>query len=464
MSANLFEEFQEASSKMWKQLIQVDLKGADYNDALVWKSPEGIDVKPFYHPDEFELPFVNPNKLNDSWHVGQIITVENDNLGNKHINEAIAKGAECIKVVLHDDTNDLNNLFKNVDFKNVRISIHLNFKPVLFQKKLREFIQTNSINKDHFPEINYNPLAHLAATGNWFSNQKEDLETLKDVIRHSNQIHLDLTLFQNAGATMVQQLGYGFTQLLEYLNYLEQGTEEFNLNKVAIYFHTAVGSNYFFEIAKLRAIRLLWQSIAPTFNCQDTCAISAYPSTRNKCIYDYNVNMLRTTTESMSAVLGGANTVYSLAYDAIYHKSNEFGERIARNQLLILKNESYFNQTSNPSDGAYYIESLTRQLSEKTLDLIKSIETSGGFLNQLWEGTIQRKIKESATKEQDLFNDNALVLLGANLYPNEKDFMANELEISPFSQSKPRKVLIEPIIQKRLSEELEKRRLENENS
>ena len=188
----------------------------------------------------------------------------------------------------------------------------------------------------------------------------------------------------------------------------------------------------------------------------------ATPTKRNKTLYDYNTNMLRTTTECMSAVLGGANAVNNLPYDAIYHKDNEFGERIARNQLLILKHESYFNKVDNPADGSYYIETLTRQLAEKALVLFKDIEKNGGFLKQLKEGIIQRKIKESAQKEQNEFDAGKAVLLGTNKYPNPKDRMKNELEIYTFVKIKKRKTLIEPIIEKRLSESLEQKRLKNE--
>jgi methylmalonyl-CoA mutase len=172
--------------------------------------------------------------------------------------------------------------------------------------------------------------------------------------------------------------------------------------------------------------------------------------------------MLRTTTESMSAIFGGANTICNLAYDSIYHKTNEFGERIARNQLLILKHESYFDKVDNPSNGSYYIENLTEQLAEKALQLFKDIESNGGFLKYLKEGNIQRKIKESATKEQEQFNTKDVILLGTNKHTNLKDKMKQELELYPFVKTNPRKTLIEPIIEHRLAEQIEQQRLKHE--
>src|SRR5690606_37466381 len=161
-----------------------------------------------------------------------------------------------------------------------------------------------------------------------------------------------------------RQLAYALAQLNEYLNAFASKPE--TVNKTI--FKVATGSNYFFEIAKIRALRLLYASLAKEYAINAECHIVAMPSKRNKTLYDYNVNMLRTTTECMSAVLGGADTICNLPYDALYHKSNEFGERISRNQLLILKHESYFDSVTNASDGSYYIESLTTQLAEKALE------------------------------------------------------------------------------------------------
>ena len=130
---------------------------------------------------------------------------------------------------------------------------------------------------------------------------------------------------------------------------------------------------------------------------------------------------------------------------------------------MILKNESYFSAVNNPADGAYYIESLTHQLAEKALALFKEIEASGGFLKQLKEGIIQRKIKESAAKEQEQFDAAKITLLGTNKHPNKNDTMKQELELFPFVKTNIRKTLIQPIIEKRLAEKIEQERLKTEN-
>lgn len=460
MSKALFKAFEGVSSKAWKQKIQVDLKGADYNDTLIWKTKEGINVKPFYHPDELQsLPNVSGSKAT-AWKICQAIKVTTANEANATALDAISRGAEALLFTLSSEDLSVEDLVKNIDLNLITVDFKCDFLSEDFIKTLKTFtsskVQKSSI---HFHN---DIVGHLVKTGNWYTNLNEDHSKLDAIVKHSNQLSLDLSLYQNAGATMVQELAYGLAHVNEYLNHLESSLSEEEKQSLNVTFNVAVGSNYFFEISKLRALRELWFALASEYGLNTNCRILATPSKRNKTIYDYNVNLLRTTTECMSAILGGADIVCNLPYDALYHKTNEFGERISRNQLLVLKHESYFDKVNNPADGAYYIESLTQQLAEKALDLFKNIEANGGFLSQLKEGTIQRKIKESAAKEQAEFDTEKLVLLGTNKHPNPQDQMKNELEISPFFKVERRKTLIEPIIEKRLSEALESDRLKNE--
>ena len=172
--------------------------------------------------------------------------------------------------------------------------------------------------------------------------------------------------------------------------------------------------------------------------------------------------MLRTTSECMSAILGGSNTISNVSYDALYHKSNEFGERIARNQLLVLQKEAYLSEAQEVAKGTYYIENIEKQLAEKALEVFKQLEKNGGFLSQLKKGTIQNKIEESAHKEQKQFDENQITLLGTNKLPNKNDMMKENLEIYPFLKNNNSKTLIPPILQRRLSEQHEQKRLDTE--
>ena len=449
---NLFSDFEAVSSKQWKQQIQYELKGADYNETLVWESPEGIKVKPFYHNDEttVNLDAIVPTK---PFAIVQNIFVHDVKKSNARALETLQRGAESVRFTLENDAVSIEELMQNLPLENVNYYFHLPFLSVEFSNKINDFASKNKAN--FF--IQNDLIGQLAKDGNWFENLEKDIEKLNTIASKSNIPFLTISsgIYQNAGANIVQQLAYTLAQANEYFNRIPAINQPITIE-------VTVGTNYFFEIAKLRALRLLFNTLAAEYNHNFDCHIIATPTKRNKTLYDYNVNMLRTTTECMSAILGGADAVANLAYDAIYHKDNEFGDRISRNQLLVLKHESYFDKVNNPADGAYYIETLTEQLAEKALELFKDIEKNGGLISQLIDGTIQRKINESAQKEQELFDSGKEVLLGTNKYPNKNDQMKNDLELYPFVKQNARKTLITPIIEKRLAEKLEQERLASE--
>ncbi len=457
MSKLLFNEFDAVTSKQWKQKIQFDLKGADYNDSLIWKTNEDIDIKPFYHIDEFKDSFKLSNTKATQWKICQSIFVADVKKSNKKALNAIERGAESIKFLIPNETVTIQDLIENIDTSSTSLYFEFQF---LSEKYINLF--SGILNKENI-YIQTDIIGNLAKSGNWFSTLQNDHVEFESIVNKTNTISIDMALYQNAGANMVQQLAYGLSQANEYLNHFDAILSKEKKESTRIIFNVAVGTNYFFEIAKLKALRILWETLASEYGFNTDCHIVAIPTKRNKTLYDYNTNLLRTTTECMSAILGGANTICNLPYDTIYHKDNEFGERIARNQLLVLKHESYFDKVNNPSDGAYYIETLTKQLAEKSLDIFKNIEANSGFLKQLKEGTIQRKIKESAEKEQQQFNEGKHILLGSNKYPNPNDKMKHELELYPFVKTNQRKTLIEPIIEKRLAEKLEQERLKKED-
>lgn len=456
---SLFDGFSEVSSKAWKQKIQVDLKGADYNDTLVWESPEGIKVKPFYHADDTAHEIFHSSLTTDSWSIGQSIYVQNATMANEKAIVALHRGVESLHFTIPSEDVKIETLLKNIGLGITPIYFDLQFLSSTYVKTILDFVGEAIANIF----LNIDIIGHLGRSGNWYFNLKQDYDVLGDILKMktTNVCSVDVSLYENAGANMAQQLAYAMAHANEYLNHLHQNSNDLNTLE-GFTFKVSVGTNYFFEIAKLRALRVLWSTLATEYGLSFDCHILATPTKRNKTLYDYNINMLRTTTESMVAVLGGANTVCNLPYDAIYHKDNEFGERIALNQLLLLKNESHFDKVGNASDGSYYIESLTQQLAEKALLLFKMIEKDGGFLSQLKQHTIQRKIRESAQKQQESFEAGTEVLVGTNKYQNENDKMKEDLELYPFVKHSPRKTLIEPIIEKRLAETLEQNRLKDE--
>ena len=451
MKTNLKASFEPVSSKEWKQKIQYELDGADFATTMVWNSPEDIQVKPFYHQDEKVSKY--PIKTNASgFKICQKIFVFDLEKSIKRANNAVERGADCIRFSIENEKTDVIYLLKNIVDKRSLIFLDLNFISIDFVKKVDTFAFENQMQI----WCNHDPIGYLAQEGNWIqTKEKDNFESLMNVLKvgkNIGTISINVGLYQNAGANMAQQIAYGLAHANEYFNQIN------NINKRLV-FEISVGSNYFFEIAKLRAFRQLFKLIAQEYGHELDCFLMITPSKRNKTIFDYNVNMLRSTTECMSAILGGADAISNLAYDAIFHKDNEFGDRISRNQLLILKNESYFDKVNNPADGSYYIENLTKQLSEKALKLFKDIETGGGFLKLLHQGIIKKKISESAQKEQDLFDNGKLILVGTNKYANKNDLMKDELELFPFVKIKARKTLITPIIEKRLAEKWEQSRL-----
>jgi methylmalonyl-CoA mutase len=452
----LFENFREVSAKEWKQKIQYDLKGKDYNEEVVWNSPEGIKVKPFYHADDLEN--INVESLPTTpWKIGQSIYAGNAIMANEKAHKLIKKGAEVLHFVIATETLDVVKLLNNIDLNTTGISFDMQFMSKNFIEKIIKLV-TNSTNV----YFQTDPIGQLARSGNWHNSLTSDFKVFDELIdlNVENLVSVDLTLYENAGADISQQLGYALSHANEYLNLLN---ENGNLRKLkSIEFKVAVGGNYFFEIAKLKALRKLWKILIDAYEVSPRCHISTIPSKRNKTIYDFNVNMLRTTTECMSAVFGGSDTVYNLSYDSIYKKDNDFANRIALNQLVLMKEESYFDKVENPAEGSYYIETITNQLAEKALVLFKSIEKEGGFLKQLKNHSIQNKIADSAKRQKERFDSKKTVLVGTNTYQNDTDNMGGELEIYPFLKKNPRKTLITPIIEKRLAEELEQNRLSNE--
>lgn len=448
MDTYLFEEFEGVSAKAWKQKIQADLKGLDYNDTLLWHSIEGLTVRPYYTKEDQTHQQVPLSK--DNFNICQSVFVDNESVANKLALNSLQRGASSIEFVANT-AFDFKKLLENIDSIETTIYFKLNFLDVEFTKQLSNFTQSE---KSYF---NIDIIGNLAKTGNWFSNLNEDHEKLTQISSLNNCIAVNASIYQNAGANCAQQLAYALAHANEYLNHSGSSIAS------KIHFNFSVGSNYFFEIAKLRAFRILWEALLNEYDVSEIQAnIFTQPSLRNKTLYDYNVNMLRTTSECMSAILGGTNTIANISYDELFHKSNEFGERISRNQLLVIKEESGFENAQNFADGSYYIETLTEQFAEKALDIFKQIEQGGGFLKQLKEGIIQRKISEAAQKEQELFNTGELVLLGTNKIQNPNDKMKNDLELFPFVKKRSEKTLIQPIIAKRLAEQLEQERLENE--
>lgn len=447
MNKSLFSEFEEVSAKAWKQQIQVELKGADFNEKLVTHTENSIDIKPFYHSEDVE-EFTSV--ASSEWKICQGFLF-NEKTEIENIIDAVNRGAEQVLLKVTSTSTPLHSIITALNEKEVKPIIE--FEKIYFselQKRISDFTGKAIFVID--------PLAKFGKTGNWYANQKTDFQFLKQISAQKNyNITLQLKHYQQAGATHVQQLAYAMAHLNEYLNVAE--SQNYLQQIKSLHLQVAIGGNYFFEIAKLRALRILMFSLLSEYQLEIPIKIIAEPSQRNKTLYDYNVNMLRTTTECMSAILGGADEVCNLNYDTIYKNENEFADRISRNQLLILKNESYFDKVQNPADGSYYIEKITKQLQEQALEIFKDLEQGGGLIQQLFEGKIQKKIKEQDAKEREEISAGKKKLVGTNAYENKEEKLNSAFEKNPFLENQPRKTLIEPILERRVAEDVEKERM-----
>ncbi len=463
MATQIFKEFEPVSEAQWKMKIQMDLKGADYNETLLTTTPDGIHIKPIYHRDSApKIKVPQRATPGQDWYISQKIYTGNEIAANKKAIDAIDRGAQGIVFDIPDPGINLDHLLQNLPEHGIQV--HPQFLNMDFLKDLY----------DHRPQVyvHLDPIHQLARSGNWFKNKDQDLKNYGDFLKsftgYFSNITINTGVYQQGGATVAQELAYFAAHLNEYLNHYcdTQKVHDRDVrdafakaNKTTtkrINIDTTIGPNYFMQVAKYRAYRILTKTIGEAYGLHLNAYITATPSLRNKSLLDYNVNLLRTTTECMSAVLGGVDTVYNLPYDAFFNKENEFGDRIARNQLLILKEEAYLNKVANAADGAYYIDSLTTELSEKALEIFKTIEQAGGFIQSLFEGTIQRKIKESDTAQRKALQDHKQVLVGVNKYSNATQSLQANYEILPFQKIEARKTLIPPITMKRLAEDLEK--------
>ena len=434
-----FNEFKKISSAEWKLKIQSDLKGEDYS-TLITHTSEDIDIKPFYHFDDFKkFKMLSGN----SFVIVQELMIANEKIANKIALKSFSKGAETFRFIARKKF-DFKQLTQQLDFS--KLFFQLNFSDEDFFKKLYHFTKGKAI-------ILVDPIGHLIKTGNWYYNKNKDFEILKNiqgfVPTNFPFIEVETNHLLNAGATTTQQIAYALSQAVDYLENLKEN------HTPALFFNFGIGSQYFIEIAKFKAFRFLWELIAKEYTTENKYIIYSKPGIRNKSLLDPYVNMLRTTMESMAAILGGTDFISNLPYDIFFKKSNAFSERIARNQLIILKEEAGFDKALASAEGGYFTEHLTNELAHKSLGLFKNLEKGGGFTEQLYQGKIQEKIAKNAAEEQQKFDEQKLILVGVNKYFDEKAEPIR-YEIYPFMKKRKGQTLIAPIIAGRLSENIEK--------
>lgn len=435
----LFDAFSPVSTEEWKAKITADLKGADFDKKLVWRTNEGFNVQPFYRKEDIEnlptigtlpgeYPYVRGTRNNNDWLIRQEAQGATAAEMNAHARHILDKGAESIGISLKGELNaaSLGEILNGIDLKKIEVNITCcPGKAVETAEALVKLIREAGVENDFRGSIDYNPFRRLLKHGLPFPKDaakegKALYEAVKDV-KGLRCFAVDSFLFNNAGAFITQELGYALAWGAEWLTLLTE--EGISAAEVAgrIKFNMGISSNYFMELAKFRAGRMLWAEIVKAYGvAEDECKmwVHAITSKFNQTLYDSHVNLLRSMTETMSAALAGVDSLETLPFDLCYKCPDEFSERIARNQQVLLREESHLNKVVDPAGGSYYIETLTASIADQAWKVFNEIEDNGGFEAMLKKGEIQAKVNESGVKRHLDVARRKEILLGTNQYPN----------------------------------------------
>ncbi|MDR2627176.1 MAG: methylmalonyl-CoA mutase small subunit [Dysgonamonadaceae bacterium] len=500
--ATLFSEFPPGSTEAWMEKITADRKGADFEKKLVWKTNEGFNVRPFYRSEDIqdlktitsppgEFPFVRGTGKNNDWYVRQDIETSDVEAANKKALDILNKGinslgfdiprnlvsAENINILLagiHAESVELN--FKTCACKSPEL-----VKGIVACLKSKSYDLTKcagSVNMDFIgPILREGCIVEDAAA------QMAEAVNASRELRMFRVIGVNAYLFNNAGSYITQELGYALAWGNDVLaKLIEKGVDP-SLAAKKIKFNFGTGSNYFMEIAKFRAARLLWAKIVNAYapkclnphcpcttkegicRCASKMNIFAQTSTFNQTIYDAHVNLLRTQTEAMSAGIAGVDSLLISPFDQSYKTPDDFSERIARNQQLLLKEEAHFDKVVDASGGSYYIETLTHSIAQQAWKIFLETEEKG-FYQMLTSGEIQKAVNASAEARFKALAQRREVLLGTNQYPNFTEKAVQKIEDSACKCGcgKPFDTSIETLNRKRLSSEFETLRLATEQS
>lgn len=446
----LFDMFPPVSTQEWKDKINVDLKGADFDKKLVWRTNEGFNVQPFYRAEDIEglstvnslpgeFPYVRGTRTDNNWLIRQEILGETVEELNANAIYAIDRGVDSIgvKVSKDFDAAKLATLVKGIDL--TKVELNLSCCPgcaVEVAKVLVDYIKANNLVETFRGSINFDPFKRLLKHGLKFPKEivataKELLEVVKDV-KGIRCLSVNSFMLNNAGAYISQELGYALSWGAQWMTALTEAGVCACEVAHRIKFNMGISSNYFMELAKFRAARMLWAEIVNAYEpkCEDACKMVAHAITSefNMTVFDAHVNLLRSMTETMSAALAGVDSIETLPFDLQYKKPDEFSERIARNQQLLLREESHLDKVVDPAGGSYYVETLTVSIAEQAWKLFNEVEEKGGFLTLLEAGEVQKAVNESGVKRHTDVARRKEILLGTNQYPNFTEKALDKIE------------------------------------
>ena len=443
MSNKLFAEFPAVSTEAWEEVIIKDLKGADYDKKLVWKTQEGFNVRPYYRQADLdaiefkdsmpgEFPFVRGTKNSNSWLVRQDFCLcEGVEKANAQALDALMKGVDSIGFKLTKeglDEDQMEALLKDICLE----AVEVNFTGLCHSRMtglVDTFIKVagkKGADKEKVRvSFSFSPLHALTTRGHMCPSAYDKLaEVIKaaEAYPHMRVINVQAYDFNNAGSSISQELGYAMAIGSEYLAAFTERGLSAELVAKKMKFTFAISSNYFFEIAKFRAARVLWANIVKAYGVECPCAqkikVHAVTSAWAQTVYDSYVNMLRATTETMSASIAGVDSIEVLPFDHAYRKPGEFSNRIARNVQSVLKEEAHFDKIVDPAAGSYYIETLTKSIADAAWAIFKGVEAKGGYEAAFKAGDVQAAIKAVSSKRDQAIAKRRETILGSNQYPN----------------------------------------------
>ena len=446
----LFDQFPPVSTEEWRAKVEVDLKGADFNKKLVWRTNEGFNVQPMYRAEDIkdlkttdslpgEYPFVRGTKTNNDWYIRQEIEVCCPKAANEKATEVLGKGVTALGFKLKEDIDaeGLKTLLAGIDLAKVEVNFDCcPNKALQLAKDLVEVVKAAGAADTFSGSIGFDPFRRLLKHGKDFPKDIKALaaEIVKAVadVKNLRVLAVNTDKLCNAGAYIYQELGYALSWGNEWLSQLTDAGIDATEAAKRIKFNMGISTNYFMEIAKFRAARMLWAQIVKQYEpkCDCACKMNVHATTSefNQTIFDAYVNLLRSQTESMSAALAGVDSITVTPFDKQYKNPDEFSERLARNQQLLLKEESHLDKIVDPAGGSYYVETLTMSIANEAWKLFLATEEQGGFYAALKAGEVQKAVNESSDKRHTDVARRKESLLGTNQFPNFNEVANDKIE------------------------------------
>ena len=452
-SEKLFTEFPPVPTEKWEEVITADLKGADYERKLVWKTGEGFNVRPYYRAENLEgikflgsqageFPYVRGTHAHNRWRVHQTVSVVCPKEANAEALKILNAGVDSLGFCIASadfSAADLDTLLKDICIPAVEITFCGEKTAHVAELVLAKVEKEGIAKEDVRIAFCIDPLVKgLSSKGDFCSpNGEKCIARIVELIhktkeyKHVRIVTVAGQTFGNSGSTIVEELAFTLSAGHDYLVRLMDAGLDVDAAARKLRFSFSVSSNYFMEIAKFRAARMLWANIVkgygPAKNCACKMQIHAETSRWNQTVYDPYVNMLRGTTEAMSATIAGVHSLEVMPFDASFENPTEFSKRIARNVELLLKNESHFDQVVDPAGGSYYVENLTQSIAAEAWKLFLEIEQKGGYTEAYKAGLIVERIKASAAAKDKNIATRRQTLLGANQYPNFTEVAGKEI-------------------------------------